>query len=100
MGAAKLLLIDDNSMARKLSSNFLKKINPHWELIDFSSAKELFIKLETLGPVSEMNPIMIFTDLNMPDVNGADLTSRISQHPTISQYPRCRYARCRYDIGE
>ncbi|MDH4468882.1 MAG: response regulator [Bacteriovoracaceae bacterium] len=87
MGAAKIFLVDDNSLARKLSSNFIKKFNPEFDIFDVGSAKELFTALESQGQASEKNPIFIFADLNMPEINGIELTSWVKRHPMFHHIP-------------
>ena len=90
MTSAKVLLVDDNALARKISSNFIKKIVPEMELLDFSNAKELYALLEETKETeknTEELQYIIFTDFNMPEIDGLALTSWIKRHPRFHNIP-------------
>lgn len=72
---SRILVVDDQSMFRMLISSVLKKSGMAMEILeaeDGASAMKL---------LDQHHFDLVVTDLNMPSMNGFDLTSRIREHP-------------------
>jgi uncharacterized protein (TIGR02266 family) len=76
---AKILLVDDVTMFVELQKGFLKQ----------SSAKVLTARdgLEALDLVKQERPDLIFMDLHMPRLDGAECCARLKADPILRHIP-------------
>ena len=71
----KYLIVDDSELALMLLERELRKfINEEDEII------KAYDGLEALEMYKQQNPIVCFTDLTMPKLNGLELTKEIIQY--------------------
>lgn len=60
----KVMLVDDIHIANFIMKKMLQKISPDYHVIDFTSPET------AINSIEEINPDLIFLDLNMPVING------------------------------
>jgi chemotaxis protein histidine kinase CheA/AmiR/NasT family two-component response regulator len=77
------LVIDDNRVALMLSSKMVQAAAKDFKIITFSSAKAA---IEYLEKTDEL-PSVIFSDLNMDEMNGLEFLAWCKRHPKIHQLP-------------
>lgn len=73
----RTLLIDDEALARALLQNFLKA-NPEFEVIGEAADGFEGIKL-----IQELNPDVIFLDIQMPKITGLELLELVPNPPIV-----------------
>ncbi len=79
----KILLVDDDDDDHLIFTDALREIHFSFDCLIANNGVEGLAILE-----SEKNPpAMIFLDLNMPLMNGAEFLKQIKQHPTNRQIP-------------
>jgi PAS domain S-box-containing protein len=66
-----ILLVDDNAINRLLASTLIKKIAPNCKLVEAENGLEAYEKFQN------DKPIIIFMDINMPQMNGFEATELI-----------------------
>lgn len=76
-------LIDDNNTALKLATGFLQRTIPELKIVPLIKSELLVEELNK----SEEIPNVIFTDLNMPGMNGVELIRWVKRHPKFHQVP-------------
>ena len=76
----KVLLVDDEKLERVLIRKGF-----HWEEHGFEIIGEASNGEEALQVIKQMQPDLIVTDINMPFMDGLELTEEI-----MKQYPQCR----------
>jgi CheY-like chemotaxis protein len=79
----KILLVDDDSDDRSLFCEAVKQIDA---AIECDEAEDGAIALEKLGRV-EVQPDIIFLDVNMPVLNGRDCLLRIKSDEKLKHIP-------------
>lgn len=77
------LVIDDNRVALMLSSRMVKEVAGDFKIVTFSSAQEAMNYLENIDEL----PSVIFSDLNMEDINGLEFLAWCKRHPKVHQLP-------------
>ena len=73
MDKIKLVLVDDHKMIREGLKNFLSD-NPDFEIIGEAENGQ-----ECLDLLSNINPDLVLTDLNMPVMDGLELTKEVKE---------------------
>jgi two-component system, LytTR family, response regulator len=74
----KAIVIDDEPAARRLMKSLLQEHNEVVEVIaEASNGKEAIEKIE------DLNPDLIFLDIQMPDLTGFEVIERLSKKPNI-----------------
>jgi len=79
----KILLIDDDEDDQFIFQDALKEISFPYDCLLASNGLEAVSKLTS----DEDLPAMIFLDLNMPLMNGAEFLSHIRDHPSFREIP-------------
>lgn len=90
----RCLAIDDEPIALEKLSNYIQKF-PYFKLVAACSSS-----IEAVSVLSNQTIDVIFTDINMPDVNGLDFISSLSNCPCvvfITAYPE--HAIDSYKVG-
>ena len=77
----KILLVDDNEGDRKLFKDTLIESGIKHHLIESNSVSNVFVKSTT------EKPDIIFMDINMPKINGADYVRSLRNDPKMSSIP-------------
>ena len=77
--ALKVFAIDDSKMILNIYRSVLHKLGCDPVLFEFP--------IEAIDKVKEQKPDLIFTDLNMPEINGVDLTRAVREMHTKEQLP-------------
>jgi len=73
----KVLIVDDESLARELVRNYLKEIS------DIEIAGECSNGFEALKAVQDLQPDLLFLDIQMPKINGFELLEVLDPRPEI-----------------
>lgn len=73
----RILIIDDESLARQLVRNYLENI-PGTEIIG-----ECENGFDALKAIQEMNPDLLFLDIQMPKIDGFELLEVLDRKPEI-----------------
>jgi CheY-like chemotaxis protein len=74
----KVLVVDDNKLARMMVASALRRLRPEWELVEASGADDALHAIVT-GTVD-----MALIDFNMPRTNGLELIAKIREsYPAI-----------------
>lgn len=77
MRAIKTIIIDDERLAREELKSLLKNL-PEIEIISEAKNGE-----EGLQLINELNPDLIFLDVNMPGLSGFDLLKQLEEIPLV-----------------
>jgi CheY-like chemotaxis protein/HEAT repeat protein len=77
--ALKVFAVDDSKMILNIYRSILHKLGCEPILFEFPA--------EAIKQVQEHNPDLIFTDLNMPEISGVDLTKAVRQWFPKTQLP-------------
>jgi CheY-like chemotaxis protein len=83
MPFSKILLVDDDEDDRHLFEIALQEVAHPITCTTLSNAKEALQKLE----YQEILPDVIFTDLNMPQMDGIDFLSRLKRSEQLGHIP-------------
>ena len=75
----RILVVDDSPLTRELLSSLLETVG--YEIVNASDGAEA---LERLGREAVD---LVVTDLEMPKVDGLELTRRLKSHPTLHKLP-------------
>lgn len=75
----KTFLVDDNEIDLFIQKRFLEVFQFTNEIIPFSSAKEAIANIRDIH--AENQPLLIFLDLNMPDMDGFGFLEALNQLP-------------------
>ncbi|MBN2834832.1 MAG: response regulator transcription factor [Candidatus Delongbacteria bacterium] len=73
----KILIVDDEPLARKVIQNHLKHLKEDKEIIETESAIEAFELL------SKITVDLIFLDIQMPEIDGFELLKLLSRKPEV-----------------
>lgn len=74
----KIVLVDDHQMLIDGIKSLLSGAENFEVIAEFTSAKKL------LEQIKELNPYIVITDINMPEMNGIELTLELKKnHPAI-----------------
>jgi DNA-binding response OmpR family regulator len=79
MDQQKILFVDDEEQIRRLLSSFLTRRG--------YLVKTAVDGQEALNLLEAETPDLVITDVNMPNVDGAELTRRLRAHPKLSSMP-------------
>jgi len=79
MDQQKILFVDDEEQIRRLLSSFLTRRG--------YLVKTAVDGQEALEMLEAETPDLVITDVNMPNVDGVELTRRLRAHPRLSQMP-------------
>jgi len=77
MEKIKAIIIDDEELARQLIKNYLKDVD-YIEII-----QECDNGFEAVKAIAELNPDIIFLDIQMPKLNGFELLELIENPPEV-----------------
>jgi CheY-like chemotaxis protein len=83
MAYKNLLLIDDDEDDQEIFLTALEKVNQSIHCIALDSAVEAMQKLEN----GQINPDLIFLDLNMPIMNGQQFLVEIKKEESLKNIP-------------
>ncbi|MCU0383147.1 MAG: response regulator, partial [Cyclobacteriaceae bacterium] len=75
----KTFLVDDNEIDLFIQKRFLEVFQFTNDIVPFSSAKEAIASIQALHP--DKQPVLVFLDLNMPDMDGFGFLEALSQMP-------------------
>jgi DNA-binding response OmpR family regulator len=79
MDQPKILFVDDEEQIRRLLSSFLTR---RGYLVKTATDGQ-----EALTMLESETPDLVITDVNMPNIDGTELTRRLRAHPTLSRMP-------------
>jgi two-component system, NarL family, nitrate/nitrite response regulator NarL len=74
----KTFLVDDNEIDLFIQKRFLEVFQFTNDIVSFSSAKEAIASIQDLQP---KQPLLVFLDLNMPDMDGFGFLEALGQLP-------------------
>lgn len=77
--AIKVFAVDDSKMILNIYRTVLHNLGCDPVLFEFPS--------DAIAKIKEEKPDVVFTDLNMPDINGVELTKAIRRHYDKTQLP-------------
>ncbi len=77
MPTIKAIIVDDESLARELIRDFLKNIE------DVEVIAECQNGFEALKAIQELNPGLVFLDIQMPKIDGFELLDVLENKPEI-----------------
>lgn len=75
-GSAKILVVDDNELNLKLASAVLRA--------DGFEVRTAIDAESALDSIRDERPALVFMDVQLPDVNGLELTRRLKADPRTS----------------
>lgn len=67
----KVMLVDDNLINNFVMKKVISNVDEHLAVLDYTDAQQALLILE------EVNPLVIFLDLNMPVLNGWQFLERM-----------------------
>lgn len=79
MPTVKVLVIEDNPMNMELASDLLRAYG--YDVLQAATA------LEALGVLQEAEPDLILMDIQLPGLNGLDLSRRLKEDPRTKEIP-------------
>ena len=79
MDQNKILFVDDEEQIRRLLSSFLTRRG--------YQVKTAVDGQEALNLLESYTPDLVITDVNMPNIDGTELTRRLRAHPTLKSMP-------------
>jgi pilus assembly protein CpaE len=79
MDQNKILFVDDEEQIRRLLSSFLTRRG--------YEVKTAIDGQEALNLLASYRPDLVITDVNMPNIDGTELTRRLRAHPTLGTMP-------------
>ncbi|HEX8313403.1 MAG TPA: response regulator [Flavisolibacter sp.] len=82
----KILLVDDDADDCFFFGEQLKEIEPSLKLVCLNETKHLLLH------ASELNPDLIFLDIDMPGMDGFDCLVDLKKHPELKQIPVVMYS--------
>ncbi len=82
MSGKKILVVDDSMTARKLILGHLE--GQKHTFIEATDGLEGLKKLESEGDIA-----LIFSDINMPHLNGLEMVEKIKANPKTASIPVC-----------
>jgi two-component system LytT family response regulator len=77
MQTIKAIIVDDESLARDLIRNYLKEVD------DVEIVAECQNGFEALKAINELNPDLVFLDIQMPKIDGFELLDVLETRPEI-----------------
>ena len=77
-----ILVVDDSVTARKLIATHLSGLT--LEIVEAGDGKQGLVKLQEHGDIA-----LIFSDINMPDMTGLEMVTKIKQDPRYAKIPIC-----------
>ena len=80
--AGKILVVDDSITARKIIVNALAE--SEWEIIEAQDGNDGLEKLKAHPEIK-----VIFSDINMPWLNGLEMVEKIKENDALAQIPIC-----------
>ncbi len=83
MNYQNILLIDDDHDDHEIFKNALEKISTDINCVSLTSAKDALARLNG----KELNPEIIFLDLNMPIMTGQEFLKEIKNSGELKQIP-------------
>jgi len=79
MSGEKILLVEDNEVNRRLAEFLLR--SQGYEVTEAASAEQAFAMLAT------ERPDLIVMDIQLPDMDGLEATSRLKEDPGLRDIP-------------
>src|SRR4029453_14981772 len=76
-----ILVVEDSATMRSLIASTLEELEPAVKITEASRGFEA-LRLLPRGPSD-----LIFTDINMPDINGLELVSFLKKNPAWARVP-------------
>lgn len=83
MGYAEILFIDDDEDDLNIFSSVVRSLHATVSMHTVSDAGSALAQLDA----GEMNPDLIFLDLNMPSMNGRDFLRAVKGKPALRDIP-------------
>ena len=80
--SSKILIVDDSVTARKIIIDHLVKTS--WKVIEAQDGNDGLKKLEEHPDIA-----LIFSDINMPWLNGLEMVEKIKENNQFSDIPIC-----------
>jgi len=80
--AYKILIAEDNPINMVLASELIRMLMPTAEIIEAVNGKD------ALDKIVGLQPDLVFMDVQMPDMDGNEATSRLRQHETHEKRSR------------
>ena len=77
----QILIVDDEPSVRILHAKFIQRLCPESKIVQASDGEEAFDLARTL------QPLLILTDHDMPNVNGYELLNRLKTDPVTQHIP-------------
>lgn len=68
----KIMLVDDVEISNFIMKKMISKVSPEFEVYDFTLPETAFTEIDNI------NPDIIFLDLNMPVINGWEFLSKMN----------------------
>ena len=84
---ATILLIEDDLVYTRLIEKHFQRAGIANEIINISSGAKALAHLFERGEEAKAEPILVLLDLNLPDMNGVDILTRIKADPALKQAP-------------
>ncbi|SKB86051.1 response regulator [Dyadobacter psychrophilus] len=81
-----VLLVDDDEDDRLLLSDALTELIENIEVIEMGSGKEL-LSILLSGETERIIPDLILLDMNMPELNGLEILSKIKEDRSLREIP-------------
>ncbi|HEY0432355.1 MAG TPA: response regulator, partial [Chitinophagaceae bacterium] len=78
MNRYKAIVIDDEPAARRLMRSLLSEHSDIVEVIDEASSGD-----QAIRKVEELDPDLIFLDIQMPDMTGFEVLERLAKKPNV-----------------
>lgn len=69
----KIMIIDDVEISNFIMKKMLSKVSSDSEILDYTSPEK------ALADIEEINPDIVFLDLNMPVIDGWEFLSRMQE---------------------
>jgi response regulator of citrate/malate metabolism len=78
------LLIDDDSIFNFIHAKIIRQVDEEAEIADFISSSEALAFIKERFVSHKAEPIVVFLDINMPEMNGFELLDAIKELPAES----------------
>lgn len=82
--------VDDDPVTLKLVSVSYKKSNLQNPYIPFQLAKDCLRHMQEVKLGAELMPAVILVDINMPEMNGFEMISKLKKDPFFQCVPICK----------
>ena len=83
----RVMLVEDNPEDIAFTKRILKRNRLDRHLVVAADGKEAFKALDHLGDDESLLPDLILLDINLPDMSGIDLLTRLKRDSRLSRIP-------------